>query len=60
MTKHKSFNDRPLYVGDAIICIVGKHLKDAIITEIIENDWRASVKVKGIKSEIPFNKIVKI
>lgn len=55
-----SFNGKELLIKDEIFCVVGRHLKKAIIEDIVNNDGYHSIKVKGNKTLIPVKKCIKL
>lgn len=52
----KDYLGKDVSVGDTVVMIVGKHFKTGIIEANL--GW-GYVKIKGIKTEIPTNKLIK-
>lgn len=52
-----SFKGEPLRVGDRILHIVGKHLRESVISNVLDI---ATIKVKGLKSNYESKNSIKL
>jgi len=56
-----SFNGKELAVGDSVIHVMGRHLRNSIIENIdLSYGFTCRIKMQGIKTIISPNQIVKI
>lgn len=54
-----SFNNKLLEVGDSVIIVYGRHLRNSIISEITSDHFN-QIKVEGIKTYIQPKSIIKL